>query len=134
MSPLTWQLLKGKKNITFSLLEADEGIDKGKIYFKKKILIKETALFEEIKKIQLDTNIKLLLKFLKYYLKFQKAPGCSNQTGKPSYYKKRTPKDSIINLNKNLKSQINLIRVCDYTNYPAYFIYRRKKIYIRLFK
>ena len=36
-SPLTWQILDGKKKIHVSLIEADEKVDSGKIYKKLQI-------------------------------------------------------------------------------------------------
>ena len=50
MSPLTWQILKNKNDIYFSLIEADVNLDSGLIYFQKKIKIKKNLLFHEIKK------------------------------------------------------------------------------------
>ena len=37
MSPLSWQILRNKNNITFTLLEASQKMDAGKVYFKKSI-------------------------------------------------------------------------------------------------
>ena len=50
MSPLTWQILKGKKKIFFSLLEASSKVDSGVIYYKKTKNIPKNYLFEEKKK------------------------------------------------------------------------------------
>ena len=36
MSPLTWQILKNKNDIYFSLIEADVNLDSHLIYFQKK--------------------------------------------------------------------------------------------------
>ena len=49
MSPLTWQILKGKSSIIFSLIEANENMDEGRYYFKKKVKIPKYYLFDEIK-------------------------------------------------------------------------------------
>ena len=40
--------------------------------------------------------------------------------------------DSLINLNKTLKSQFNLIRSADNKNYPFFFYYKNRKFYIRI--
>ena len=47
MSPLTWQILKNKTKIFFSLIEADTKIDSGTIYYQKKVN-KKDLLFDEI--------------------------------------------------------------------------------------
>ena len=36
MSPLTWEILKGRNIMTFSLIEANVKMDAGEIYYKKK--------------------------------------------------------------------------------------------------
>ena len=64
MSPLTWQILDGKSLITFSLIEVNEKMDEGKYYFKKKVRIPKHYLFDEIKKLQLDQALILIIKFL----------------------------------------------------------------------
>ena len=64
MSPLTWQIIKNKKEVVFSLIEASSVIDGGKIYYKKKIKIPKHLLFEDIKRIQLKQNLLLIEKFL----------------------------------------------------------------------
>ena len=55
-----------ERNIIFSLIEADKKIDSGKIYYKKKVNIPKTFLFDEIKKTQLYNNLNLKKNFLKY--------------------------------------------------------------------
>ena len=37
------------------------------------------------------------------------------------YWSKRSPKDSLIDINKTLADQFDLIRVCDSKRFPAYF-------------
>ena len=54
-------------------------------------------------------------------LKNNKKIFVKKQKGRPSYFKKRTKKDSEININKNIKSQFNLLRIVDNDNYPAFF-------------
>jgi hypothetical protein len=57
---------KNKKKVFFSLIEASSKIDNGKVYYQKKIKIPKDLLFDEIKKIQLDENLKLIIKFLNF--------------------------------------------------------------------
>jgi len=134
MSPVTWEILKGKSEITLSLIEANEKMDAGAIYFKKKIKIDKGLVFNEIKKIQFNSNMDLIIKFLKFYKKNKTAPSSKKQKGVATYYKLRKPADSRININKSLKSQFNLMRVCDYENYPCHFYFNKKKYLINLIK
>tara|TARA_B100001287_G_C22614092_1_gene496620 strand:- start:364 stop:1008 length:645 start_codon:yes stop_codon:yes gene_type:complete len=132
MSPLSWQILEGKSKINFSLIEADINIDNGKIYYKKKVNIPKNILFKKIKKIQFNENIKLIIKFLKYYNNNKTFPNSVIYKGKSSYYKKRYPKDSELNINKSIKEQFNLLRIADPENYPSFFYINRKKIILKI--
>ena len=134
MSPLTWQILDGKSLITFSLIEVNEKMDEGKYYFKKKVRIPKHYIFDEIKKLQLDQTLILIIKFIKVFKKNKmKLPHSYNQIGKPSYFKKRTMEDSKLNVHKSLNSQFNKLRVCDNDNYPAFFILNKKKYVIKIY-
>ena len=134
MSPLTWQILKNKTKIFFSLIEADTKIDSGTIYYQKKVKIKKDLLFDEIKKIQLIENLKLLEKFLKFLKKKKRAPKSFIQIGKSTYLKRRVPKDSKIDINDSIRNQFNLLRVSDNKNYPAFFKIYGKKYKINISK
>ena len=56
------------------------------------------------------------------------------QFGKPTYYKLRTKKNSKINIKKSLKSQFDLLRLCDTEKYPSYFNLYKKKYLIKMIK
>ena len=134
MSPLTWQLLNKKNKIIFSLIEASEKMDAGKIYFKKKVHFKKDLLFKEIKLIQFNQNLKLIERFLTYFKENKIPPKSKLQTGRSTYYKLRTKKDSKIDINKSLKSQFNLLRLCDFENYPSFFYLNKKRYLIKIIK
>ena len=134
MSPLTWQILEKKNKVFFSLIEADTKINNLIIYFQKKIKIKKSLLFNEIKKIQLVENLKLIEKFLKYYKIKNKIPIGKKQIGKTSMYRKRTPNDSELDINQSIKTQFNLLRVSDNKNYPTFFKMYGKKYILKISK
>lgn len=134
MSPLSWQILKNKNLITFSLIEAAQKMDAGRIYFKNKVTLRKDIVFDEIKQIQFNQNIKLILKFIKFYKKNKKAPKSEVQTGKATYYKLRKKNDSKVDISKSLKSQFNLLRISDFKNYPNFFFFNKKKFFIKIIK
>ena len=134
MSPLTWQILEGKKKIYFSLIEANSKIDNGVVYYKKTKIIPKNFLFDEIKKIQLNENLKLIVKFINFYKRKNKPPKSKIQIGKSTFYKKRVPKNSEINIKNSILSQFNLLRVVDNENYPAYFKVYGKKYILKISK
>ena len=134
MSPLSWQILQNLQKIVFSLIEADEQVDSGKIYYKKKVLIPKHYLFDEIKKTQLSINLKLIEKFILHYKKKLTVPNSIVQLGKSSFYKRRSPNDSKINIKKSIEEQFNLFRVVDNQSYPAFFKIHKKKYFLKISK
>ena len=134
MSPLTWQILKNKKYIFFTLFNASSKIDNGKIYFKKKVFFKKNLIFDEIKKIQFDEGLNLIIKFIKYYNRYKKEPKFIIQKGKSTYYRRRNKNDSKLNINLSIKKQFNLLRINDNHNYPSFFSYLGSKYIIKLYR
>ncbi len=116
-SPLTWQVLEGKKEITVSLIEADDKIDSGEIYEQTQIHLEGHELIDELREKQSDATLNLIKKFL---AKFPEIKG-HEQSGEESFYNKRMPKDSQLDINKSISDQFNLLRVCDNDRYPAFF-------------
>lgn len=118
MSPLTWQILEGNNKIPVTLLEAAEKVDSGAIYKKSWIEFEGHELLSEIKEKQGLATIELVIWFIDNY------PSSSIgqvQVGMSSFYKRRTPDDSVIDISKPIGEQFNLFRVCDNERYPAYF-------------
>ena len=131
-SPLYWQILRGKTKIVFTLFEVSNGVDNGNFYFKKMFIFKKTLLFNEIKNKQLECALILISKFIKGYK--NKKLKTQRQTGKSTFLKKRTKNDSKIDLNKSLKSQINLLRISNNSYFPAFFNYENTRYEIFLKK
>ena len=123
-SPLEWDVLKGKNIIWFTLFEANENFDSGNFYIQKKITLNGTELRDDLKKLQSKIIFDLCSQFLKKYKRLSSI----DQKGKSYYYPKRTPQDSQLNINKSIKEQINLLRIVDNKNYPAFFFYKKKNI------
>ena len=53
--------------------------------------------------------------------------------GKGTYYKRRLPEDSEIDIEKSIKKNFNLLRVVDNEKYPAFFYYKGKKFIIKIY-
>ena len=129
-SPLMWQVLENKKKIKVSMIKAIKKVDSGPIIFKKQIKLNGTELYDELRlklsKVIVDLMKKLLIVYPNLKLKSQK--------GNSTFYKKRQPKDSNLNINKSLKSQFNLLRTCDNRNWPAFFSYKNRKYVLKIYK
>lgn len=131
-SPITWGVLKGKTQFTASLFEADEKIDSGKIYLKKKFIIGNNLLLNEIKLLQFKVTKYLISNFLKDYPKIILSG--KNQSGKSNYLRRRTQRDSKIDINKSIIRQFDHLRSLDKKRYPGWFIIRGRKFKILIDK
>lgn len=129
-SPTTWQILEGKNIIPITLFEASEKVDAGDIYIQENFCLDGTELIEEWQDKLARKIIELCLKFVKNYKNLPPI----KQVGEESFYKKRTPKDSELDINKSIKEQFNLLRVVDNENYPAFFVMNNKKYILKVLK
>lgn len=118
-SPHVWEIVQGAKEITLTLLEAEDVIDSGRIWIKKKIFIGKDALWDEINKALFNAEIELMTEAINTYRSVK--PYEQSQYMDASYYPRRTPKDSEIDPAKSIQEQFNLIRICDPVRYPATF-------------
>jgi len=117
-SPMFWQILEGKKEIPFSMFEASTGVDNGNIYMCKTLFLTGYELNHELREKQAKFIIKMCLEFLNNYDKYKIH---KPQNGEESFYTKRTPEDSRLDINKTIKEQFNLLRIVDNDEYPAFF-------------
>lgn len=124
-SPHIWDILYGKESIFISLIEASEKVDRGSIWKKIKKNIPKHYIYEDIINIVNKTHIELMDFAIKKFDTI--SPIEQSKNIEPSYYKKRTPEDSELNIDQSIKDQFNLIRVCDNKRFPAFFkIHGRK--------
>lgn len=129
-SPIAWEILNGANELTFTLFEAVEDVDDGPIYDKIKIELSGHELNSEIKKIQAETTFKMIREYIDSY----PSVDSYQQQGKETFYKKRTPQDCQLDINKSIVEQFNLLRTVDNNNYPAYFYYKNHKYILKVEK
>ena len=129
-SPITWEILNNKNFFHITFFLANSKIDDGEILLKEKFEIKKTDLIDEWRDIVGNIIIKNSIKLTDNIESFKSKP----QIGKSSLYRKRTPKDSQLNINKSIKSQFNLLRTVDNFKYPAFFLYEGQKYLITINK
>lgn len=120
-SPLTWQILEGKNVIPISLIEAQEGVDSGCIYLEQEMTFRGHELIGELRASQAAVTLAMCREFVADYP--QVVSRSRPQKGAPTFYLRRRPVDSRLDLGKSLAEQFNLLRVVDNDRYPAYFEY-----------
>jgi methionyl-tRNA formyltransferase len=131
-SPLTWQILEGKNEIPITLFEAEETVDSGRLYLQKIMYFAGDELIEDLRKTQADTTIELCVEFVRDYA--QVVANATEQTGKPTYYDRRSPKNSRLDPNKSIADQFNLLRTVDNEVYPAFFELNGTKYTLKITK
>lgn len=129
-SPLTWQVLEGKKKIPVTLIEASEKIDSGVIYDQLFIELDGSELINEIRQKQAEATQQLIINFLNSYPHNNGEP----QRGNESFYPRRKPESSKLDVNRTIAEQFNLLRVCDNDRYPAFFELNGVKYIIKIEK
>ncbi|XDZ63100.1 formyltransferase family protein [Alphaproteobacteria bacterium LSUCC0396] len=118
-SPHIWDIIQGREVITLSLLEAEDKVDSGRIWLKRKIPVDKTAIWFEVNHVLFEAEIKLINEALINYDKIK--PYQQGFDIEPTYYRKRTPDDSRVDPHSSISDQFDLIRMCDPDRYPAWF-------------
>jgi methionyl-tRNA formyltransferase len=131
-SPHIWEIVNGADYITLSLLEAEDKVDRGRIWAKKRIDVPAHALWDEINHLLFTTEIELIDLAVKNFRRL--TPQLQTAAASATYYPKRTPQDSQIDPNKTIAEQFNQMRVCDPNRFPAFFVYLGQRYTVKLEK
>lgn len=118
-APIHWTILQGGSELTVSFFELVEKMDEGRLLGQMSCPIPKTALLEDLRALAADLTKKLINKYLIGFLSGEMEP--YEQTGNPTYYRRRTLEDSKLDTNKTLGELWDLIRICDNEEYPAWF-------------
>jgi methionyl-tRNA formyltransferase len=128
-SPHVWEIINNKECVTISLLEAEDKVDAGDIWTKISLKIPKTALFNEINQIIFDGEIELMDFALEF---FDSVVPQKQVEIEATYWPKRSPNDSEIDIDKSINEQFNLLRVCDTERFPAFFYKDGRKFSIKI--
>lgn len=129
-SPLTWQILEGKNKIKFSLIEANLKVDSGSIYAQDYLHLEGTELINEWRFMQYDLTENLCLNWLDNFP--NSLTKKIEQAGEETFYDRRYPSSSILDINDNFINQFNKLRVVDNEKYPAFFKLKNKTYRIKI--
>ena len=117
-APLFWQILEGKGDIPFVMIEASDGVDNGDIYMQKILELAGNEFNEELRDKQAKLTIQMCLEFVNNYEQYKNPV---EQSGDESFYVKRSKEDSRLDIDKTIREQFNLLRIVNNDDYPAYF-------------
>lgn len=131
-SPHIWEIIGGATDLTITLLEAANQVDSGGVWTKLQITVSKGALWDEINHAVFDAELKLMDFAVVNFGVIQ--PQAQSLLIEPTYYPKRSPGDSKVDVKKSIEDQFNLIRICDPDRFPAYFELHGHKYTIRLEK
>jgi methionyl-tRNA formyltransferase len=118
-APMTWQILEGSSRIQVTLIEAVDEVDAGPIYLQEWIKLDGTELNHEWRKMQAEATHRLCAEWVKSYPDV--LVSAREQNGDPSFYSRRRPEDSRLDVSKPLVDQFDLLRIVDNEDYPAFF-------------
>lgn len=129
-SPLTWQILEGKNDVCISLFEAVDKVDAGEIYDKAMLHFEGHELIDEM---QETMGLKINEMIISFLRKYPDIVGIK-QAGEESFYPRRKPEDSELDMEKTITEQFNLLRVVNNEKYPVFFNYRGHKYVLKIYK
>src|SRR3989344_7866677 len=129
-SPLTWSVFEGKNEITVSLFEAEDAVDSGNVYARQTFPLEGHELVDEIRKKDADVMEEMAVRFIENYPPSEGEV----QSGKESFYSKRTAADSELDPQKPLIENFDLLRVVDNERYPAFFKHKGHTYILKIYK
>lgn len=129
-SPASWQIIAGKNKIPITLFEANDKIDGGVIYQVDEVSLVGHELLDEWQRILGLKIVEMCYKFIENYDNLKP----KQQQGEESFYRRRKPCDSELDVNKTIEQQFDLLRIVNNENYPAFFYYKGHKYILQIFK
>src|ERR1700712_4479773 len=109
-SPHVWAVLENQKHIVVTLLEAEDSPDSGAIWAKDGFDLEGHELYDEINEKLFAVELKLMTFALEAFSSIKASPQPGN---KATYYRRRKPEDSQLDIEKPIAEQWALLRVSD---------------------
>ena len=128
-APLYYALANNNLKHTISAFLVSKHADRGDIIAKAKFSISPLHTVETLRKVDAEICIMMIGLILKHFR--GRLISGSKQKGKPTYFARRYPADSKININKALVKIIPHLRGCG-NEYPAFFNWRGYKFQLFL--
>lgn len=116
-APMAWQILEGRRTIPITLFEASLTPDEGPIWLTDEICLEGYELAPQWRHAQGLATIDICVRFVQEYPTLKPRA----QAGEGSWYPRRHPKDSELDIHKPLRELFPLLRIVDNERYPAFF-------------
>jgi methionyl-tRNA formyltransferase len=130
-SPHVWTILSGGNKITLSLIEAAKEIDRGRIWAQREIQLAGHELYDEINERLFTAEMELIAELVENEGGIVPKEQSEEEA---TYFRKRTPLDSKIDPDRSIAEQFNLLRVCDYERFPAFFDLHGHRYFLKIKK
>jgi len=131
-SPTTWQILEGKNDIPLTLFEATDKVDAGQVYARDYIHLNGDELIDDWQDALGEKIVEMCCAFAGK-LTTGEVSG-EDQAGEESFYRRRRPADSELDVSKTIYEQFNLMRVVDNEKYPAFFKKDGHKYILKIYR
>jgi methionyl-tRNA formyltransferase len=126
-APIYYTIIQKNEYFTITGILADEKVDAGNVIVKARFKIKDNYTAEHLRGWDKEISIMLIKEILARF-EGKKLEGI-RQTGKDSFYKKRSPEDNEISPDVKVADIIDHLRACE-RSHSAYFIYNDIKYFI----
>lgn len=124
--PTNWAILKGEKEIGYTLHYLDAGIDTGDIVFQEKFTVDPDESAQSVREKQDAIAIKMLVQLVEIINAGQPIPRRPQDHSLSTYFGKRSAEDGRIDWTQKARSIHNLIRALT-RPYPGAFTFCKNK-------
>lgn len=128
-SPMQWQVLEGRSDIVLTMFEAQKEFDAGPVYFKRTLHLEGNELYIEMR----EKLGSMMVEMCDQYIQHMNELTPDEQSGKETFYHRRTVKDDELDIKKTLEEQFNHFRIADNENHPLYFKYKNRKYILKIY-
>jgi UDP-2,4-diacetamido-2,4,6-trideoxy-beta-L-altropyranose hydrolase len=131
-SPASWLILSGNRNVPVTLIEAVNSVDAGDVFGQIWITVSDVDLVDDWRQKISHATARLVTEFVQAVVS---GTVCRKpQVGIPTYFNRRGPKDSELNVRSPLIDQFGLVQIVDNSNYPMWFMHRGAKFRLLVYR
>lgn len=122
-NPTNWAIISGEKDTGVTVHFIDEGVDTGDIIIQKRIPITTEDTAYTLRMKQDKISEKLMEELIKYILYTGKFPRIKQDHTKATFFKKRSPKDGVIQWNSMTTERLHNFVRAQTRPYPGAYSY-----------